>query len=45
MRFYDVNGGSITVSGDDIRNVTRASLRGSYGMVPARSQVSCSTMP
>ena len=33
MRFYDVNGGSISVSGDDIRNVTRASLRGSYGMV------------
>ena len=33
MRFYDVNGGSITVSGDDIRDVTRASLRGSYGMV------------
>ena len=33
MRFYDVNGGSIAVSGDDIRNVTRASLRGSYGMV------------
>ena len=33
MRFYDVNGGSITVSGADIRNVTRASLRGSYGMV------------
>ena len=33
MRFYDVKGGSITVSGDDIRNVTRASLRGSYGMV------------
>ena len=33
MRFYDVNGGSIKVSGDDIRNVTRASLRGSYGMV------------
>ena len=33
MRFYDVNSGSITVSGDDIRSVTRASLRGSYGMV------------
>ena len=33
MRFYDVNSGSITVSGDDIRNVTRAALRGSYGMV------------
>ena len=33
MRFYDVNGGSIKVSGADIRSVTRASLRGSYGMV------------
>jgi len=28
-----VNGGSIKVSGTDIRDVTRASLRGSYGMV------------
>ena len=33
MRFYDVNGGSLKVSGTDIRDVTRASLRGSYGMV------------
>ena len=33
MRFYDVNGGSIKVSGTDIRDVPRASLRGSYGMV------------
>ena len=33
MRFYDVNGGSIKVSDTDIRDVTRASLRGSYGMV------------
>ena len=33
MRFYDVNSGSIRVSGTDIREVTRASLRGSYGMV------------
>ena len=33
MRFYDVNGGSIEVAGENIRNVTRASLRGSYGMV------------
>ena len=33
MRFYDVTGGSIKVSGTDIRDVTRASLRGSYGMV------------
>ena len=33
MRFYDVNGGSISVDGKDIRNVTRNSLRKSYGMV------------
>ena len=33
MRFYDVNSGSIKVSSTDIRDVTRASLRGSYGMV------------
>ena len=33
MRFYDVNGGAIKVSGTDIRSVTRATLRGSYGMV------------
>ena len=33
MRFYDVNSGSIRMSGTDIRDVTRASLRGSYGMV------------
>ena len=33
MRFYDVNGGSISVDGHDIRTVTRSSLRQSYGMV------------
>ncbi len=33
MRFYDVEGGSISVAGTDIRQATRASLRGSYGMV------------
>lgn len=33
MRFYDVNSGSITVDGMDIREVTRSSLRQSYGMV------------
>ena len=33
MRFYDVNSGTIRVAGQDIRNVTRASLRGNYGMV------------
>ena len=33
MRFYDVGGGSIAVDGRDIRDVTRRSLRSSYGMV------------
>ena len=33
MRFYDVNEGAISVDGTDIRNITRNSLRGSYGMV------------
>ena len=33
MRFYDVDGGSISVEGTDIRNITRKSLRTSYGMV------------
>ena len=33
MRFYDVDKGSIQVEGTDIREVTRKSLRTSYGMV------------
>jgi ATP-binding cassette subfamily B protein len=33
MRFYDVNSGSINIEGNDIRNITRNSLRNSYGMV------------
>ncbi len=33
MRFYDVDKGSIQVEGMDIREVTRRSLRESYGMV------------
>ncbi len=33
MRFYDVDKGSIQVEGEDIRNITRKSLRASYGMV------------
>lgn len=33
MRFYDVNSGSIDVSGVDIRELTRRSLRACYGMV------------
>ena len=33
MRFYDVTGGSVSVDGKDIRNVTRKSLRKNFGMV------------
>lgn len=33
MRFYDVNSGEIAVSGIDIREMTRRSLRAGYGMV------------
>ena len=33
MRFYDVDSGCIRVSGEDIRDLTRGSLRTSYGMV------------
>jgi ATP-binding cassette subfamily B protein len=33
MRFYDVDSGSIAVDGQDIRALTRHSLRGAWGMV------------
>ena len=33
MRFYEVNSGAISIDGDDIRDVKRDSLHGSYGMV------------
>ena len=33
MRFYDVDGGKISIDGVDINNATRRSLRRSYGMV------------
>jgi len=33
MRFYDVTGGSVSVDGKDIREITRKSLRESFGMV------------
>ena len=34
FRFYDIQGGSITIDGQDIRDVTQESLRASIGMVP-----------
>ncbi len=33
MRFYDVDSGQVSVDGQDVRALTRASLRGSWGMV------------
>ena len=33
MRFYEINSGSITLDGIDIRHYTREALRGSIGMV------------
>ena len=33
MRFYDVDKGSITIDGKDIRDISRKNLRSSYGMV------------
>lgn len=34
FRFYDVSGGRITLDGQDIRQVTRRSLRAAIGIVP-----------
>ena len=33
MRFYDVDSGSVTVDGQDVRELTRRSLRAAYAMV------------
>jgi len=33
-RFYDVSGGAITIDGQDLRDITQASLRSAIGMVP-----------
>ncbi len=33
-RFYDIQSGSITIDGQDVRNVTQKSLRSAIGMVP-----------
>ncbi len=34
FRFYDVNGGSLKIDGQDVRDVTQSSLRASIGVVP-----------
>lgn len=33
-RFYDIQGGSITIDGQDVRDITQHSLRAAIGMVP-----------
>ena len=44
MRFYDVNGGSITVDGIDEREITRESLRKAYTMVLQDTWLFCGTI-
>ncbi|MGS1006043.1 ABCB family ABC transporter ATP-binding protein/permease [Achromobacter anxifer] len=34
FRFYDADGGAILIDGQDVRNVTQASLRAAIGVVP-----------
>ena len=44
MRFYDVQAGSITVDGLDVRTITRHSLRTQYGMVLQDTWLSAGTV-
>ena len=44
MRFYDVDEGSISVDGHDIRSVTRRSLRENYGMVLQETWLAAGTV-
>ncbi len=44
MRFYDVDGGKITVDGTDIRHITRGSLRKNYGMVLQETWIKTATV-
>ena len=44
MRFYDVTGGSVSVDGRDVREITRESLRAGWGMVLQDSWVRRATV-
>ena len=44
MRFYDVCGGSISVDGNEIRDIKRAELRANYGMVLQDTWLSSTTV-
>lgn len=44
MRFYDVNDGAISIDNNDIRDITRHSLRKNYGMVLQESWLKTGTI-
>ena len=44
MRFYDVTSGSVTVSGEDVRNVKMGNLRQHIGYVPQKSSLFSGTI-
>ncbi|MBQ8295168.1 MAG: ABC transporter ATP-binding protein [Clostridia bacterium] len=44
MRFYDVDEGAVLVEGQDVRSVTRNSLRKHYGMVLQETWLKCGTV-
>lgn len=44
MRFYDVNSGSISISGENIMDMSRDTLRNSYGMVLQETWLKASTI-
>lgn len=44
MRFYDINGGKITVDGNDIYSLTRDSLRSAYTMVLQENWLFCASV-
>ena len=44
MRFYDVDSGAILLDGTDIREISRGSLRGQYGMVLQDTWVATGTI-
>ncbi len=44
MRFYDVDGGRVCVDGNDVRNITRHSLRENFGMVLQETWLKCATV-
>ncbi len=44
MRFYDVTDGSIGIDGQDVRDITRSSLRESFGMVLQETWIKSGTV-